>query len=61
MMQRAHPYRPSVRPFSSQDIQFEADREHGFPSEVFTSLTDISTRLPGYEDECTCKDRLWHD
>ena len=60
MMQRAYPYCPSVRPFSSQDVPFEAGRENSFPAEVFGSLTDISP-FPGYEDERTCRDRLRHD
>jgi hypothetical protein len=35
MMEGTHPYRPSVRPFSSQDVQFEAGREQRFPAEFW--------------------------
>ena len=44
VMERAHPYCPSVWPFSLQYTQFEAGREHGFPAEFYESSTDISTR-----------------
>jgi len=46
VMQMAHPYCPSVRSLSPNDVKFEVDRKQSFPAEIFFQVQRISA--PGF-------------